>query len=261
MRATWPATPDQQNRPLTGNRLKGDSPPETLNAEGCGGKRKAEDPDVYYSNRATECRVCSAPLEKGELIALDRDRKAACMQCAGLAHLEFLPSGDAALSMRARRLSELSVIVYRFSKARKRSERQGILVEAEALRQAQEDCAADADKREARRERERIRREKKDVEYVSRFTDEILRIYPHCPEDRAIEIANHACTKHSGRVGRSAAAKTLSGETVELAVRAHVRHRDTDYDMMLAQNHPRDIARNMIEDEIQSVLNYWTSGK
>jgi len=43
-----------------------------------------------------------------------------------------LPSGDAALTRRAKRASGLSVVVVRFSRARRRYERQGILVEEEA---------------------------------------------------------------------------------------------------------------------------------
>ena len=41
--------------------------------------------------------------------------------------------------------------------------------------------------------------------------------------------------KYSGPVGRSAAAKDLSEKTVELAVKAHVRHAETDYDHFLKE--------------------------
>jgi hypothetical protein len=59
-----------------------------------------------------------------------------CMACAGLDHLEFLPSGDAGLTRRAKKASSLSAVVVRFSRNRKRYERQGLLVEQEALDQA-----------------------------------------------------------------------------------------------------------------------------
>jgi hypothetical protein len=48
-------------------------------------------------------------------------------------HLVFLPSGDAALTRRAKANSRLSAVVVRFSRAGKRYERQGILVEEHAL--------------------------------------------------------------------------------------------------------------------------------
>jgi hypothetical protein len=51
-------------------------------------------------------------------------------------HLVFLPSGDAGLTRRAHRTSELSAVVVRFSRSRKRYERQGLLVENAALTHA-----------------------------------------------------------------------------------------------------------------------------
>ena len=52
-----------------------------------------------------------------------------CLRCAGMDHLVYLPAGDAALTRRAKRASDLSAVVVRFSRARKHYERQGILVE------------------------------------------------------------------------------------------------------------------------------------
>jgi hypothetical protein len=59
------------------------------------------------------------------------------MTCAELDHLVFLPAGDAALTRRAKRGSELSAVVVRFSRSRRRYERQGVLVEPDALERAQ----------------------------------------------------------------------------------------------------------------------------
>jgi len=66
------------------------------------------------------------------------------MSCADLDHLVFLARGDAALTLRARKHSGLSAVVVRFSRARKRYERQGVLVEEAALDQAEAECLADA---------------------------------------------------------------------------------------------------------------------
>ncbi len=71
----------------------------------------------------------------GNLLTMD-DQGPLCLSCADLAHLAFLPSGDAALTRRARKASGLSAVVVRFSRARKRYERQGVLVEEEALEMA-----------------------------------------------------------------------------------------------------------------------------
>lgn len=60
-----------------------------------------------------------------------------CMACAGLGDLTFLPSGDAALTRRAKAASARHAVVVRYAKARGRYERQGMLVEARALAAAE----------------------------------------------------------------------------------------------------------------------------
>ena len=81
-----------------------------------------------------------------------------CMACADMEHLVFLPSGDAALTRRARAGSRLSAVVVRFSRSRRRFERQGILVEEQALDGAELECLADGEARARRRERDGQRR-------------------------------------------------------------------------------------------------------
>jgi len=61
----------------------------------------------------------------------------ACLRCAQLDTLEFLPSGDARLSRLAKAKSPVHAVVVRFSRSRRRYERQGLLVEPEALREAE----------------------------------------------------------------------------------------------------------------------------
>ena len=67
------------------------------------------------------------------MITLEKERGALCLECADLDHLEFLPSGDAALTRRASTHSRLKAVVVQFSRARRRYERQGVLIESEAL--------------------------------------------------------------------------------------------------------------------------------
>ena len=127
-----------------------------------------------------------------------------CLTCADLDHLIFLPSGDAALTRRARQASKLSAVVVRWSRSRQRYERQGILAVEAAIQQAEEQCLADEDIRLHRRERDRERRANEDVQFQARMAGEIRRLYPGCPEKRATAIAAHAALRGSGRVGRSA---------------------------------------------------------
>jgi hypothetical protein len=71
----------------------------------------------------------------------------ACLRCVGLDDLEFLSAGDALLTRRAKATSARHAVVVRFSKSRRRYERQGLLVEPQALRDALEGRAKEADER------------------------------------------------------------------------------------------------------------------
>ncbi|HID54521.1 MAG TPA: DUF2293 domain-containing protein, partial [Anaerolineae bacterium] len=117
------------------------------------------------------------------------------------------------------------------------------------------------DGRARRRERAAIRRAELDREYVAQFAQRVRELYPGCPPGREQEIAEHACRKYSGRVGRSAAAKALDEEAVYLAVQAHVRHNETNYDELLMQGMDRWLARDMVTDDVRDVLYTWRSGE
>lgn len=211
---------------------------------------------VMIPLRDWSCAECG---ESGDFMFLE-DSEPHCLDCADLGHLVFLPSGDAALTRRAKKASGLSAVVVRWARARKRYERQGILVEEEALAQAEEQCLADAEARERRRERERERRGREDVAFRSDFAAAIVHLFPRCPANRAAAIANHAGARGSGRIGRTAAGRRLDDEAVTLAVRASIRHRDTRYDELLMTGVSRAEARELVAADIDRVLRTWTLG-
>jgi len=146
------------------------------------------------------------------------------MTCADMDHLVFLPALDATLTRRAKLASGLAAVVVRFSRARKRYERQGTLVEEAALERAEAECLADAEARARRREREEQRRSEQDVDFQANLARAIVELYPGCPQERAEAIARHAGAGGRGRVGRSAAARAFDAEVITLAVVASVRH-------------------------------------
>jgi hypothetical protein len=86
--------------------------------------------------------TCTACGGNGDLLIMDAPGPL-CMTCADMDHLVFLEAGDAALTRRAKRASRLSAVVVRFSRARRRYERQGTLVEEEALQRAEAECLTD----------------------------------------------------------------------------------------------------------------------
>ena len=218
----------------------------------------AEDLKVFITSRESRCDECKQDLGRHAWIRLEGAGRAVCLACADLAHLVFLPSGDAALTRRARKHARLSAVVLKWSQARKRYERQGLLVEEDALDRAEQECAADAATREARRASTAQRRAELDQEYVVRFAARVRELYPSCPKGRETKIAEHACRKYSGRVGRSGAAKALDENAIRLAVVAHIRHRETPYDDLLVGGRERGEARTEVSDRVATVLREWT---
>jgi len=212
---------------------------------------------VFISSRESTCSECGQQLGSHAWITLAGERGALCLTCADLDHLLYLPSGDPALTRRARKHSRLYAVVLKWSRARKRYERQGLLVEEEGLQRAETECLADAELRQARRVRESERRDILDKEYVKRYSEEIRRCYPRMPTRLEVKIAEHACLKHSGRVGRSEAAKRFDEESITLAVVAHVRHTKTDYDELLMRGVDRLDARSLVREKIDRVLEQW----
>lgn len=212
---------------------------------------------VFMLRRAAStCEECARELHRGNLIRL-QDEKALCLECADLDHLEFLPRGDAAVTRRSTKYSKLWAIVLQWSRARNHYERQGILAEPEAIDQALAESEADSEERAQRREREAARRENLDRKYAGEFAEAIRQQFPRIPSGVEIKIAEHACLKHSGRVGRSAAAKSFEPKAVFLAVRAHVRHAYTDYDELLFKYDDRHLARERVADKVEAILNEW----
>ena len=183
-----------------------------------------------------------------------------CLTCADLDHLWFLPSGDAALTRRAKKLSPLSAVVMKFSRSRKRYERQGLLVTEAAIAEAEAQCEADAPERAARRELAAERREVADEQLVAEMTAVIRELFPRCPPKEARRIATHTAERGSGRVGRTAAGRALDPKPIELAVIAHVRHEHTNYDELLMRGTDRSDAREMIRSAVQNQLEAWRNG-
>jgi hypothetical protein len=211
---------------------------------------------VFWIVRDSVCAECGEELGKGRFLHLEAQRPL-CLACADLDHLVFLERGDAALTRRATRHSTLRAVVVRFSRSRRRYERQGVLVEEQALERAEQECLSDAEARRLARERAAERREQLDAKYVETFARHISDLFPGCPVEEQRTIAEHACRKYSGRVGRSAAAKQLEATAVELAVLAHIRHVHTRYDGLLVRGVPRQEARALVAEAVTEQLHRW----
>ena len=211
---------------------------------------------IFWIVRDSACAECGEELGKGRFLRMEAERPL-CLRCADLDHLVFLERGDAALTRRASRYSTLRAVVVRFSRSRKRYERQGVLVEEHAVARAEQECLSDAEARRQARERSAERSQAHDAEYVATFAQRVGDLFPGCPVVERRAIAEHACQKYSGRIGRSAAAKELQASAVDLAVRAHVRHVHTGYDKLLASGVPREEARARVAAAVAKCLDSW----
>jgi hypothetical protein len=231
--------------------------PKPSSARAAGQSNQEDDEIVtFLIVRESTCAECGAELLKGSLLRIE-EKRSLCLTCADLDHLVFLPCGDTTLTRRASKYSTLRAIVLRFSRPRRRYERQGVLVEEAALERAERECLADAEARARSRARAALRRDEQDARYVKEFAERLSELFPACPVEERQAVANHACQKYSGRVGRSAAARNFNPRAIELAVRAHARHKHTDYDRLLARGMSRMDAREAVGGAVDDVMMRW----
>jgi hypothetical protein len=84
------------------------------------------------------CHRCGGT---GDLLLMENPGPA-CLRCVDLDDLEYLAAGDALLTRRAKAKSTQYAVVVRFSRSRRRYERQGLLVEPQALADARHELEA-----------------------------------------------------------------------------------------------------------------------
>lgn len=215
-------------------------------------------PVVFDNIRESQCSECAAAIESGDFLLMEAGQPL-CLACARMDDLEFLPSGDAALTRRSSKYSGRTAVVVRFSKSSGRYDRQGILVEKAAIEKAERECTEDGEDRAKARAAGAARRQAEDGDLVTRMTEEIRELFPRCPPAEAAAIAAHAAVRGSGRVGRTAAGRKLDEGALTAA--AAVRHRRTNYDELLAGGVERPFARERVHDRVREILEDWREGR
>lgn len=213
-------------------------------------------PVVFQILRDSQCSECGGELPRDSLLLMEGGEPL-CLACARLADLEFLPAGDTALTRRASRHSRRVAVVVRFSRSRKRYERQGVLVEVPALEAAEKECADDAEDRAVARARAVEARRAEDRDLVERMAVRLLNVFPRCSQAEAKSIAEHTAARGSGRVGRTAAGRDLEEGALTAAVAAAIRHNHTNYDALLASGLDRALARQQVADRVHAILTMW----
>lgn len=96
---------------------------------------------------------------------------------------------------------------------------------------------------------------KKDEGIAKAFQKEIVNIFPQIPSKALDNVVKIALEKGKGKVGRTG--KLDVKRKVHLAVWAHIRHCETDYDKLLRSGVAREEARLQVEEKIKEVRKAW----
>jgi hypothetical protein len=83
---------------------------------------QAAQPVVFQIVRDSRCSECDAEIERDSFLLMEAEQPL-CLPCAHLDDLDYLPSGEAALTRRAAKYSGRTAVVVRFSRSRRRYER------------------------------------------------------------------------------------------------------------------------------------------
>ena len=215
--------------------------------------------NIFLTKKETlRCSACKKPINLGQaFVAETENHRGTCFSCSPFTKSAFLEPGNAALTRRSKKHSSYCGILFRWNRRRKRFERKGQYVEASAILKAKEECILDETKRAIKNEKAAIKRVEEDKIYVAAFSLAIRDRYPNCPKNREVAIAKHACEKYSGRVGRTANAKQFDGEMIDLAVEAHIRHKETNYDSQFNTGKTKRVIRSSVKQDITKVLQKW----
>lgn len=94
-----------------------------------------------------------------------------------------------------------AALVLRWSRARKRYERHGLLVQEEALDRAEQDCLADEDARALRREPEAARRTELDRQHVQVFAQRVRELHRRACLPEVQRAGGALCCRQGIRCG------------------------------------------------------------
>jgi len=94
-------------------------------------------PDLVVVQPLNTDWVCHRCGGTGDLLIMENPGPS-CLRCVGLDDLEYLPAGNALFTRRVKAKSTRYAVVVRFSRSRRRYERRGLLVEPQALADAQQ---------------------------------------------------------------------------------------------------------------------------
>jgi len=90
------------------------------------------------------CKACGKSISVGQkFVAESEASKGTCFKCSPFVNYTLLPPGDAALTRRSKKYSELCGVLFVWNQRRRRFERKGQYVQAIAIQKARIDCDSD----------------------------------------------------------------------------------------------------------------------
>lgn len=95
----------------------------------------------------------------------------------------------------------------------------------------------------------------RDTKFITYSRDLLRSQFPLMPDDSLEVILDHSFLKGSGRVGRTTT--TTDKRKAILAVEAHIRHKHTPYESLLAAGIDRKKARETVWPEVQAIKKTW----
>ena len=217
--------------------------------------KKKRDILVFVTRQGGECAECGRDLNKGDIIFLERETGPLCLACADLGHLLYLRAGNARLTRLAKKYSRLYAVVLKWARARKRYERQGILVEAQALEKSERECFDEEEFQQRLQRREAEERLYLNEDFIRTFLEKLNQLFPKCPSGTAHTIAREACYWYCDQLGQPIF--VLDDEIIFNVVQTYVRHQYTDYDELLMSGLNRFGARNAVREQVDAVLRKW----
>lgn len=220
------------------------------------GKQRAPDIVVYSILRSATCAECGRQLHKGNWMRLEDDGPL-CLWCADLDHLVGLSRGNAALTRRASLYSSLRAVLVRFSRARKRYERQGVLVLEPALARAEREVLGASEAQRQADVRDQLLGDWADEARVSELADAIRARYPGCPSADVRRIAERAAEMETDDEPDESETSKVDVEAIDNSARAQARRAHTQYDELLGRGLNRTEARAQVSAQVEEVLRDW----
>ena len=166
-----------------------------------------------------------------------------------------VPIGNAFITRKIKQQAELVYIRMVKATRTRPSTPVAILAPKELVEQVHAEERRTWEQRNSRRQKERQYRADKESQRQAGLLEEIRSQFPAMPESVAETIVAHAFAVGSGRVGRTSLLDDR--RKIELAVRAHIRHCETDYEELLASGAERDWASLSVQEEIEQIYRVW----